>query len=391
MIADFLIESLLGAELNSRFINIKCLNYPPPSGQPKRGYFSIVFAAKDKQTGKDVVIKFMDPDSLANDYRINCFKREPRILKVIKDVPRCLQLVEELCRFNIMVNVPGSSPFKVPCDYFVTEYIENDIDEYFFSEESNSTLEKLVLFRQIVNSVEAIHRKHIFHRDLKPDNMRSRGVLENRIVYVIDFGTAARYDSAKILDEYGVGFHVGANMYSAPEAFLGFSGDREIAKYTDFYALGCILYELFNERMYFVELDKNPNFRLALNAMAYELNKYSSREEKIKSWNENINRIKRMVRYPHFQGGGCSAERSIIDMIINLQQRLCAFDFNNRLSDFESIRVVINKSISVIMNEKDQQRILARKDEIKRNKILKIQKKNEKLNRYLLHHRGLEC
>jgi len=234
----------------------------------------LVFKAIDNTTGERVAIKFMDPDGTSDVYRIDCFKREPKIIKQLNGKKRCLQLIEELQKFNLEIITASGSKFPMPFEFFSTDWIEDDIDDYFLAKEDLSPIEKLKLFRLIVLAIEAIHNNYIFHRDLKPDNIRSDNKQGTLCAYVIDFGTAAQFDSKKILPGYSA--QVGASLYSAPEAFLGFAGERGIAKITDFYALGCILYELFNKQLYFdVLINKNTNYtiRACIRVVAGDINR----------------------------------------------------------------------------------------------------------------------
>src|SRR6266496_4880484 len=130
---DILVNALIKAkDLNGRYINIKCVNWPPNPGEYKRGYFSLVFKAYDTRESKDVAIKFYDPGNAPNVYRLNCFKREPEILKQLLDKKRCLQLVEEMAVHTIKVVIPGGLEFDLHCGYFVTDWIDYDIDDYFY-------------------------------------------------------------------------------------------------------------------------------------------------------------------------------------------------------------------------------------------------------------------
>ena len=143
----------------------------------------------------------------------------------------------------------GTLVGSIPCKYFVVEWIDRDIDEFFDRQDAYAPAEKLKLFNEIVLGVEALHRYEVHHRDLHPRNLRSYTEALNRIIIAIDLGTAARLSSPSHVANYGA--PVGANEYSAPETFCGLSGNREIGRATDVYALGCLLYELFNEDLFF--------------------------------------------------------------------------------------------------------------------------------------------
>ena len=45
------------------------------------GHFSLVFSAKDQQTGRTVAVKVFRPDRLTETYRFQCFCREALLLE----------------------------------------------------------------------------------------------------------------------------------------------------------------------------------------------------------------------------------------------------------------------------------------------------------------------
>lgn len=389
--SDFLVNELVKVTcLNNRYTDIKCVNWPPAPGENKRGNFSLVFKAFDMDKNKNVAIKFMDPNHLNNDYRINCFKREPKILSKIIGKPRCLQLVDNINSHIVKINLPNGHSIELSCDYFVTDWIDFDIDDYFFNKDGLSAKIKLLLFKQILLSVESIHKNAIFHRDLKPDNMRANSPnIDDKVVFIIDFGTAAQYDSVKILEEYAG--QVGANLYSAPETFLGFSGERNIAKYTDIYALGCMLFELFNASLFFNELVLNPNYNVVMTALGINLLNCKSQQEKIECWNKNIHSFSSLLEPPDMVGNFNTIPASILSVIEPLYKDLVNFDFNKRLCDFDKIRTKIDLAIIIINNESYQKRVIEQRRMFKLKTIDKIKRKEAKLNTYLHNSKRITC
>lgn len=388
---DLLINQLSKIpSLNGRYIDVQCINYPPPSGENKRGFFSLVFYAIDKISGEPVAIKFMDPEGTKEVYRLNCFKREPQILQQLNGKKRCLRLVEGLQNFNIEVETTTGDKFPILFEFFSTGWIDEDIDDFFLAREDLSPLDKLYMFRLIVLALEAVHKSNVFHRDLKPDNIRGENNQGTRCAYIIDFGTAAQFDSNKLLPGYAA--QVGASLYSAPEAFLGFAGERDIAKYTDFYALGCMLYELFNKQLFFeVLLNKNPNFLQTLSVLAMEFSRYPTKEIKLSVWNETLNKFTKTVSPPEYLDVGCDLPSAISDLISKLFKNLIAFDFNTRLSNFGIIIKSIDTAITVLRNDKIEKSKKQKKIIFKENKINKIKAKEARLSEYLKKRSRLTC
>lgn len=90
---------------------------------------------------------------------------------------------------------------------------------------------------QIALGVQALHRQHVLHRDLKPQNVF---LFSDGRVVVGDFGTSKALASASAL---GSTF-VGSPLYMSPEML-----ESEPHTYaTDIWSLGCILYELLTWR-----------------------------------------------------------------------------------------------------------------------------------------------
>lgn len=236
--------------INGRYDNLSCVNFDSVTGD-RVGVLSLVFKGKDTLLDKPVAIKFMDPDKLSDDYRVDGFHREPEILKQLEGKRRCLQLVAGTATHDLIQNYPGVPPIKLPCKFFVMDWLDKEIEHYFKNQQNFDAYEKLTIFHKIVLAVSAIHDRNIHHRDLKPDNMRAyiERDGENTVV-IIDFGTAAHTVSKSLKPSIEYDKSVGAPYFASPEARMGFSGERSLGCSTDIYALGCILHGLFNPYPY---------------------------------------------------------------------------------------------------------------------------------------------
>lgn len=157
--------------IDDRFTEIKCINVS--ADDKKRGALSLVFKAKDTIEDEIVIIKIMDPNFLSDDYRLKAFEREPRVLTKILNRSRCLKLIFGPNEFtwNIVTEDKITIPLKL--SYFVTNFVCDDIDEYFVGHDKISPLEKLKVFRSTVLAVKAVHSQDVSHRDLKWDNFRA--------------------------------------------------------------------------------------------------------------------------------------------------------------------------------------------------------------------------
>jgi predicted Ser/Thr protein kinase len=124
-------------------------------------------------------------------------------------------------------------------NYLVMEYIEGE------PLKGPLPLGKALEYaRQILDGLEAAHRKGIVHRDLKPSNI----LVTRSGVKLLDFGLAklqpraAAAESGEtvtmgLTDEQAI---MGTPQYMAPEQIEGKAVDSR----TDIFAFGCVLYEL---------------------------------------------------------------------------------------------------------------------------------------------------
>lgn len=115
------------------------------------------------------------------------------------------------------------------CDKNLTKYIEiRDILDDFTNKK---------IFKQIGNGVSYIHSKGILHRDLTTNNI----LMKDNIVKIADFGLSIKKENPKQItmgsDEYGT------ISYLAPECVKM----NHYSVYTDYYALGIILFLLYSQ------------------------------------------------------------------------------------------------------------------------------------------------
>ena len=122
-----LVKELEGlSDLNHRYVGLRCVSVLAGN---RRGVMSLVFQAYDQITDAPVAIKVMDPDRLGDAYRLAAFEREAQLLELVEGQKRCLQLKQGLDNYEWEVMITGASaPLKFQCGYFVTEWIEEDID-----------------------------------------------------------------------------------------------------------------------------------------------------------------------------------------------------------------------------------------------------------------------
>lgn len=363
--SQLLVSTLEGLPLlNGRYSNLKLKNV---TDRAKRGNFSLVFKAFDELESRNVAIKFFDLDPRKQDpYRQLAFEREHSILTGLLGASRCLQVASNFERFDLEVPVAGQAdPVILAAPYFVTEWIESDIDECFLEQQDIHALTKLQLFHQVVLAVESLHSRKVFHRDLKPDNFRQRDSAQDGQVVAIDLGTAARLDSAPVSSSYDSG-PVGYLMYSAPEAFCGLAGSRNIAPLTDMFALGCMLFELFHPDDYPTAYRQvNPDFDVRFSAVRAQVHPGEDETSKLDSWSREASKLFQGLGKVSLAGNGSSAPLAVADLLTELVSDMTEPNFLHRLTSFEVVRGRCRRAIrileSAVLSKKKAQQAAARR------------------------------
>lgn len=190
------------------------------------GAFGSVWAAADKQTGKQVAIKRVrlqnaepmlsqsDPVLLEVAAMNAC--RDTHVLPLLDwfiDNESCANLVVSLCPFNLETHAAALRQAR-------------SMDE--------ATLRGFAL--DILLGLSRMHARRIVHRDLKPANIL---VDELEILMIADLGLAAALDS---VDDPRINHRAGTPAYQAPEQRLA---EPVLCVATDIFSLGATLCQLW--------------------------------------------------------------------------------------------------------------------------------------------------
>lgn len=356
-------------------------NFDSVSNQ-KRGCFSLVFRAFDRTQSKKVALKFFDPDPslMLDEYRQKAFRREHEILQTLLNKDRCLQLESMFSVFNLSVIPPNGPSITLPCPYFAVEWIDDDIDQYFFNN-LHDPIQKLKLFHEVVLAVETLHRYEVFHRDIKSDNLRSYQKALAIIVVAIDLGTAARVSSGYIQPAYA--HSVGAPAYAAPEALCGLAGHRILAPYTDRYALGCLFFELFNKDYCFRAIRSlNSHYEISLSAMGFYISGEKDEEKQLTKWKLAIKKHAGGFKPIVIDETGSDIPKGIASLLIDITNELTNIDFSKR-TKLDLVRRKLCTAIHILKSEKlcQYKAKIAREKRLKRKE--KLIQREIKLRKYL--------
>jgi len=168
-----------------------------------KGGMGQVFRARDTRLGREVAIK------VSSARFSDRFEREARAISALNH-PHICTLYDVGPNYLVMELVDGA-PLKGPlAAQTAVEYAG-----------------------QILDALDAAHRKGIVHRDLKPGNI----LVTRQGVKVLDFGLA---DIAGDPALTRTGAVMGTPAYMAPEQWDGKTADAR----SDIYAFGCVLHEM---------------------------------------------------------------------------------------------------------------------------------------------------
>lgn len=190
------------------------------SRQVGQGGMAEIFHAFDKETGKEVAIKVLDPESLRDKTKQKRFYHEIRLLKKI-DSPYVVKLFDaEIAPNNC---------------YITMEYVDGYILKDYVRNRSRLTVDEAVDFaKQMALGFDEIHKNGIIHRDIKSQNVM---VADNGRIKIIDFGIAVDSDSEHLTR---TDMLIGSPQYVSPELIR----QEEPTFQSDIYALGILLYEM---------------------------------------------------------------------------------------------------------------------------------------------------
>ncbi|XP_068857514.1 maternal embryonic leucine zipper kinase isoform X3 [Aphelocoma coerulescens] len=137
------------------------LKYYELHGTVGTGGFAKVKLAQHRLTGEKVAIKIMDKLALQDDL--------PRVkleIDAMKDLSH-----QHICRLYHVIETPK----KI---FMVLEYCPGgELFDYIISKDHLSEEEARIFFRQIVSAIAYVHSQGYAHRDLKPADIWSMGVL----------------------------------------------------------------------------------------------------------------------------------------------------------------------------------------------------------------------
>jgi Tol biopolymer transport system component/predicted Ser/Thr protein kinase len=176
-----------------------------------------VYRATDTRLGREVAIK------IVKEQFTERFEREARAIAALNH-PHICHLYDVGPNYLVMELIDGT-PLKGPLP-----------------------LDKAIEYAgQILDALDAAHKKGITHRDLKPANI----LLTKQGIKLLDFGLAKQTAPLKETDVTraltGQGQILGTLQYMSPEQLQG----KEVDSRSDLFSFGCVLYEILTGKRAF--------------------------------------------------------------------------------------------------------------------------------------------
>jgi serine/threonine-protein kinase len=198
-----------------------------------RGGMGEVYRGYEQDSQRQVAIKLMTEQRLANDEDRRRFSREAQAMSRLEH-PNIVRLYE----FGEKDGTP----------YMVMEYIDGPDLSTYLSDHGRLSLSDLwPVLEDVAAALDYAHQRGIVHRDIKPSNvlLAAGGSPGESRAVLMDFGIAKI--AAAVTQITGTGL-VGTLDYIAPEQI---QGAAEVDSRADVYSLGVMVYELLTGELPF--------------------------------------------------------------------------------------------------------------------------------------------
>lgn len=184
-----------------------------------QGGMAIVYLALQESLHRPVALKVIKPVLTTDEEFAQRFLREGRIIAQLND-PHIVTVYDIACYegtyYLSMEYLPGGT---------LQQRIRSGLP----------LAEALSIAKAIVTALHYAHRRHIIHRDIKPQNILFR---ENGQPVLTDFGIAKTLGASTIMTRTGLS--LGTPRYMSPEQIRGQGVDAR----ADLYSFGVLFYEM---------------------------------------------------------------------------------------------------------------------------------------------------
>ena len=160
-----------------------------------------------------------------------------------------------------------------------------------------------------------------------------------------------------------------------------------MAAYTDVYALGCLLHDLFNVELYVARLVKDRGFNDCYMACRAHMDAVRSRtansEDLVREWDGIIVRTKSQITLPPIDSAATTVPPAIRDQLNARLHRLTDADYRRREHRPDRIVRIIDAAVKTLENRFTIERQQARRAERRRRREHRAKRQQERLDFYL--------
>ena len=146
------------------------------------GSYGIVYLCKDLNTKENKVVKQLRPSKCRNKKEVALFENETSVLRMLNhnNMPMLYEAFSNNGYF-----------------FYVMSFIEGDNleDQIFISNKTFNQKESLLILAQLLKLADYLHKKDIFHQDLRIPNI----LLKNKELFLIDFGLSKQKELVDLI------------------------------------------------------------------------------------------------------------------------------------------------------------------------------------------------
>jgi tRNA A-37 threonylcarbamoyl transferase component Bud32 len=198
-------------------------------GMAGEGGMALVFVGRDSVLKREVAVKMLSPTLADDPVARKRFTREAEAIAAVSH-PNIVNVFQ-------VGELPGRA---IP--YFVMQFVDGPtLGMGALRGRMLTEVRVRRLMADVAAGLAAAHRRKVYHRDIKPNNIVLDG--ETGRAMVLDFGISAAYSSRRhsmgrrLTDE---GMYLGTPTYMSPEQGNG----EEVTGKSDVYSLGVLAFEV---------------------------------------------------------------------------------------------------------------------------------------------------
>ncbi|MHA1629744.1 MAG: serine/threonine protein kinase [Candidatus Heimdallarchaeota archaeon] len=345
--------------INNRYSNVRRIDL-----NGGNGHFSLLFKAFDTLAGRDIALKFFDPQKISDYDRVQRFHREAEMLDHLSPDPYVINRVDGLCTLGIRMINPATGdeiPYP-PFIYFAMELADSNVEDLIYKRNPDA-LSILLYFKEMLKSVFRIHNKNVCHRDLKPSNFLILG----KDIRLSDFGTSKIMDGSMPDIRRVYQDPVGDLFYSAPELFFSIGIADEYVFKADIFAMGAILFEMFTNTVLTDQIySEDVLDRLTF---ARQLLTIMTPHRRLEAYLDLAADVERFINFPDIYSYNDNIPNCIKNHLNDLYKSLSHTSLLKRSNNPVSIHRKIDICIKILKNEK---KYLKWKEEKRRRRLIKL-------------------